>query len=47
VDDVINVRIVVDVDADLAAFPQAQYGAGHRTIVSKRVDYLSRRELEP
>jgi hypothetical protein len=47
VDDVINVRIVVDVDADLAAFTQAQYGAGHRTVVSKRVDYLSRRELDP
>jgi hypothetical protein len=47
VDDVIDVRIVADINADLTTFPQAQYGAGHHAVVSKRVDHLSRSELEP
>src|SRR5262249_22063534 len=47
VNDVINVRIIANIDADLTAFAQAQYGAGDRAVVRKCVDHLPRGELEP
>ena len=38
-DDVVDVGVVADIDADRAAFAQAQQRAGYRAVVAKGVDH--------
>jgi hypothetical protein len=45
--DVVDIGIVADIDADLAAFAKAQHRTGHAIVIGKRLDYLPGRELEP
>jgi hypothetical protein len=44
--DVVDIRVVADIDADLAAFAQAQYRTRHHAVVSKGLDHLSRGEFQ-
>src|SRR4030095_6214739 len=45
--DVVDIRVVADIDADLAAFARAQYRARHHAVVSKGLDRLSGGEFQP
>ena len=47
VHDVVDVGIVADIDADLAALAEAQHRARNRAVVGKGVDDLSGGELQP
>jgi hypothetical protein len=47
VHDIVDVGVVADIDADLAAFPQPQDRTGHGAVVTERVDHPARRKLEP
>jgi len=46
-DDVIDVSVVADVDADWAAFSKAQNRARNPVIVGKRVNHLAGGEFQP
>src|SRR5262245_39959592 len=45
--DIVNIGVIADIDANLAAFPQSQYRSRHRAIVTERVDHPARRKFEP
>jgi hypothetical protein len=47
VNDVVDIGVVADVDADLATLAQPQERTGHGAVVGEGVDDFSGRELEP
>ena len=47
VHDVVDIAVVADVDADLAALAQPQYRTGHAIVVSEGLDHPAGGELEP
>ena len=44
--DVVDVGVVMDVDADLAVFAQTQDRTGNRAVVAEGLDHLAGSELE-
>ena len=45
--DIVDVGVVADIDADLAAFPKPQHWTGHGAVVAKSLDHPPGGELEP
>jgi hypothetical protein len=47
VHDVVNIGIVADIYADLAAFAKPQYRTQHGAVVTEGLDHFPGREVEP